>query len=545
MFFPLKRRIPTLFFNSIVVFLGLFFSVYPIIFYPHDGFPGDFGDGRLNLILLEHSYQWLMGTVDSFWNPTWVFYPFKNGLALGEVMVGSSFPYLMLRFFDFDLYSSYQWWVVCSFCLNYAACFFLLRKLETSSLGASAGAFLFSFALPRIDAINHVQLIPHYQAVLGFLGLVGWIKSEDRKKRFFYMFLFALSLPWQFWSSIYFAFFHIFIVISLFLLACLKKDTRLFLLKRWKTDYLMVLTSCLCASILLWPIVSHYLDVVKISEYRPWSVAKASLIKPENLITPPASSFFYPSLHRYMYAHHAPSSEGRNLFFGFSGLLAPLALYFLYLGRRKSSEKFFEKNKYAIYCLFFSSSLLIWFFSYVSPSWLMSYRLLYNYLPGFASMRAAYRSCFALLLIHGAAYALLMTFFEWRISQKSWGKIVSFIFLAFLIIENSSIPASLYFSKKSDSIIQVEEIKNKLFAHKPYPCKAFYLAITSESSVIRETKAMLASLETHIPTINGYSGMWPPHYPPNESWVLPEKALKVWLDDQKSELFVNEVCVIK
>ena len=51
-------------------------------------YPGDLADTRFNNIILEHDYQWLIGSQESLWDPPF-FYPAKNMLAGGDNHLGT------------------------------------------------------------------------------------------------------------------------------------------------------------------------------------------------------------------------------------------------------------------------------------------------------------------------------------------------------------------------------------------------------------------------------------------------------------------------
>jgi hypothetical protein len=115
--------------------------------------PGDLGDARLNNYVLEHGFRWLAGRDPSFWDAPF-FFPAANVIAFSDSHLGTLLLYAGLRTLGLDREGAFQAWVLVLSSLNYIACFLVLRRLSLGTLGAAAGAFVFSFSLPvgRPDA---------------------------------------------------------------------------------------------------------------------------------------------------------------------------------------------------------------------------------------------------------------------------------------------------------------------------------------------------------------------------------------------------------
>ena len=61
---------------------------------------GDFGDARLNNIILEHNYRFAFsGWPTTYWTAPWLIHPFENSLALSKNFAAAAPIYILLRLF--------------------------------------------------------------------------------------------------------------------------------------------------------------------------------------------------------------------------------------------------------------------------------------------------------------------------------------------------------------------------------------------------------------------------------------------------------------
>jgi len=184
-----------------VIFLFGIFGValaYPI----NNGLPGDVGDSRFNLYILEHFYLALTGQVENFVDGGF-FYPLTKTILFSDNHWGSGLIYSYFRFFDATPIEAFFYWFLVGFILNYWLAFYVSRKFELSELAAAIGAFLFAFGLPVIAQDGHVQLIYRPFVPLAFLAFFYYTKSRN----FYHLALAALAVSSQFLISVYSGFF--------------------------------------------------------------------------------------------------------------------------------------------------------------------------------------------------------------------------------------------------------------------------------------------------------------------------------------------------
>lgn len=161
-------------------------------------FPGDLGDGRLNLYFLEHNFQYLTGKVFSYWNVPFM-YPEKNVLAYSDNLIGSAPFYCIYRFLGFNIYKSYQLWYITITILNYLCAYYFIKYVFKNNYTAIIGAFIFTFSIALQSQLTHAQTFPRYAIPLVFLAAYKFNETYNLK----YFFNTLLLLVYQFYCGIY------------------------------------------------------------------------------------------------------------------------------------------------------------------------------------------------------------------------------------------------------------------------------------------------------------------------------------------------------
>ncbi|HUB08637.1 MAG TPA: hypothetical protein VMB50_16645, partial [Myxococcales bacterium] len=146
--------------------------------------PGDLGDTRFNLLVLEHGWRFLHGQGHgSFWSPTWLFWPHANTLAYSHNLVGDWPLYAPFRILGLDPVHAFGAFLVLCTLGNFVATLALGRALGLSVLGSAAAASLFAFGMPRVAQLGHPQLLPQLWTPLCFLcATLGWRKWQAGRR---------------------------------------------------------------------------------------------------------------------------------------------------------------------------------------------------------------------------------------------------------------------------------------------------------------------------------------------------------------------------
>ena len=103
--------------------------------------PGNIGDARLNNYFLENIYQYVFGHAPSLTHLSF-FYPFPYVLGFSDNLFGSSPVYLLARALTQQPETAFQLWYFFGFVVNFAACYFALRRLDVGSIGSAFGALI-------------------------------------------------------------------------------------------------------------------------------------------------------------------------------------------------------------------------------------------------------------------------------------------------------------------------------------------------------------------------------------------------------------------
>lgn len=164
--------------------------------------PGDMGDARFNLIILEHLYRWSTGLDKSLWSPEF-FYPYAGALSFSDNHFGTCAAYIIPRLLGLDPERAFITWYSLSAPLNYFACYFALRKLSLRPSASSVGAVIFAFALCASAQYGHAQLGYRFATPLAIASLMRFQDSSNSNE----LLKFFALLSLQFLCSIYIGYF--------------------------------------------------------------------------------------------------------------------------------------------------------------------------------------------------------------------------------------------------------------------------------------------------------------------------------------------------
>ncbi|MBI3396313.1 MAG: hypothetical protein HY042_10800, partial [Spirochaetia bacterium] len=199
-------------FPGVVLFLaGLWFSHRPILEGRHLYVHGNLGDARYVNLMLEHNYSWLVkGWPESYWNPPWAFFPETGVTAFSDTLLSSEPLYIPLRMLGLSALSAFQVWFLVVSVLNFGAFFWFLRRLDVTHLGASVGAFLFSFSMPASVLLGHAQLHARFFIPLALVAFHAHLTASQALRRGLWLVAAAAIVGFQFWSSAYLGWFFVF-----------------------------------------------------------------------------------------------------------------------------------------------------------------------------------------------------------------------------------------------------------------------------------------------------------------------------------------------
>lgn len=191
---------------------GFFLVILPYVGIDFGSIPGDFGDARFNLYVLEHGFQYITGQVDSYWSAPF-FYPAREVTSYSDNLLGNLPIYALFRFLNFNSERSFQFWFIVCMVLNYISAYWALCKFKLGSYPAAVGAFIFAFSLALKYQLCHAQMFPRYFIPPLFYYLWHYAHTFSRKS-------FVLASIWWIlglFSGLYLAFLALVPAITFFL----------------------------------------------------------------------------------------------------------------------------------------------------------------------------------------------------------------------------------------------------------------------------------------------------------------------------------------
>ncbi|HEX7432584.1 MAG TPA: hypothetical protein VF326_02935 [Anaerolineaceae bacterium] len=175
--------------------------------------PGDLGDTRFNNYLLEHFFRWILGLDKNYWNAAF-FYPFPNTIAFSDNLLGTAPFYALFRATRLDRETAFQAWYMLGFLMNYTACVYVLQRLKLKPLAVAIAGFFFTYGLPILAQETHAQLLYRFGIPLACALLWQFFQEPGLKK----LVGLAFWCVWQFFAGVYIG---IFLVMLLAVMAVL------------------------------------------------------------------------------------------------------------------------------------------------------------------------------------------------------------------------------------------------------------------------------------------------------------------------------------
>ena len=475
--------------------------------------PGDLGDARFNNYVLEHFYQWLTGGTESYWNAPF-FYPFQNVTAFSDDLLGNVLFYVPFRLLGQDRETAFQSWIIVGYILNYLSASWTLAKMGFKSVAVGVGAFFFAFGLPALAMEGHIQLLYRFCVPLACLVLFRFY-SKPRLRTL--LFLFALVV-WQFLISIYVG---LFLVMLLAALALFSRQAAT------GDSAWLKLTSLPPSLTIAWGDANQREKGLFMLTAGGLVLVLGLLLLPYVQVagefgyvrTPADISPMLPRVQSYLLADRAglwagisariqgvPMRHEHQLFPGIAASL--LILIGVLFGKRL--------NPHTVARAHGAAALFLMIFT-LSVGGVSLYCLI-CWLPGFNAIRAVSRLFLVLMWP-------LSVFIAWVVSELSlkksfWGWGVVFLMLVLMVSESSFYHHSIY--DKVDAQGRIEELRAKLPADVPEN-PVLYVGWDGQGSFVEEEiDAMLLAQDLGWPTLNGYSGNFPPNYsPPDSCYQLP------------------------
>lgn len=501
--------------------LGLIVAMVPILRHGMLNLPGDAGDTRFNHYLLEFGYQWVRNWPQlSFWDPPF-FFPAKNTMAYSDVLLGVMPQYWVLRWFGLGPVQAFQGWAVIQLVLTFVSAVFFLRKVfNFEALYSFIGAYLVTFGSPRLAQFNHIQLLGQYWSLLALTFLfVGYRSDPVKSWKYFIATAFCVSA--QFYSGFYLAWFLTFGLFIYFVSSLFFSEARRDLAKQVILKWPQLLGSLLMMIVMVMPLFLHYYAASKSVGTRPYSEVSNFLPRLGSWLYLGQESLLYQWQEKVRFFNSIPIRGEHQMGVGL------VTLFFCLYGLWKNRFSYWIK------------AILIGLFIVFSLATLELYevsiwRPVYEFFPAAKAVRVVSRIGILLLIPLAIGLGLYFKGAKWN---RLHGYLILFIFLEQIRINHGFDAGAIY---KNTSALAARA--------SGLHCKSFYYVTSSKDEPCWKVHldGMWASIESGVPTMNGYSGNVPPGWG-FQDCRLEMKSVNEQLEFWKNqnELGPNEACIIQ
>jgi hypothetical protein len=480
--------------------LGLIMAYFPMIFSGLRLMQTDPGDTRLNNYILEHCYLWLTGSPihSSFWDPPF-FYPVKNVLAYGDVLLGSAPIYWLFRALELFPDTAYQFWMFAVSTLNFAAAYLWLRRCwRFSEISSAVGAFVFSFGSPRVVQTGHQQLLPHFFSIGALYAATRLFQSSSVTGGAWWVIALLACLVGQIYAGFYLGWFLAFGLGVAGLMMLLLRDYRQDLLRVLREHRASIGVSVFVAALALAPLAIHYLAAGTQVGYRGYDEVSRMVPTIQSWIFMGGESWLY-GWQRFIRVFQIIPTRHEQIM-GIGLITSLMAFWGLY---EQSNQRWAR--------LLLGWSIVVFFMVTSFYPGVSLWRLLFYFIPLANTIRAVSRICLLMLIPASVGVAF---FLECRIrgsKASSRAKLAALALVAVVVLEQGRVTP--YYDKMRDRA-QVHEVASRIQPQCGYFLFTPWVKSGQETPWWKlQIDAMWAGIERQIPTINGNAGNFPPNWP--------------------------------
>jgi Domain of unknown function (DUF4214) len=512
-----------------------------------DKFFGDRGDVRGTIYVCEHWYQWVLGKTHLM-SPGF-FYPVKGTLAYSDFLVGYAIPYSIVRSLGLGMFSSIEVVVILMTFLGYVACFVLLKRVfRLSLLPACAGAMFFAFSSPKFFQTSHLQLqyIVFLPVICGVL-VIFVRNSHELSQRKASVFLSSAAILWllQAATTFYYAWFLLLWSLLFLLTSLILKPSRSLLFALTKRYWRAQLAGTAVFFLALGLFIYSYLPGIRTASWTPYEYVIQMVPSWWSLLCMGYGNYLWGWLLPLIMPAPWPENWA-ELMVGI-GLVPSITwiVVTIWMIRR-----FWSRSETALSRVTVSDAAPAFLTALVVATMLF-YIIGFNYgnnhspwfyvneyLPGAKAIRAVSRYVIFLTLPMAIAFAWLIERGIKRVAKYRRKRTrialtaVLTIVAAFGIFEQFGVfkIGGTGFSKRVEETY-LRAMTTKLASD----CTTFYITPGSGNHGPFEYQydAMLISIMTGIPTLNGYSGHTPPGW---ELYLVSdagyEEKVRKWVESQ-------------
>jgi hypothetical protein len=514
-----------------------------------DAIPGDQGDVRVIIALLEHWWNFYHGR--GTWRSPPFFYPTHGVLGYSDSLFLFTPFYTVARAFGADMFSAFQGTLLALGTLGYAGCLWLLRgSLGLNPLVAVVGSAAFMFSNAQLLSLNHPQLLT--TAFLPYLCLlaityVRRLGDPPRRRHFVgatLCLLFGLVAFTSFYTIWYFSFFVLIALVVATTVAIAARGLSVIgAAATWfGTNALHIVLMTAVTATSLAPFVATYLPIFREFGGRSFTEASEMLPLPIDYL----NVSYYNILWGRSLEKALPWLNNRPNFTELRYALTPVLMLTFLAGTAVAAKRLIGRSgdftddsaaEKVHLAAVLGVSVLICLVLMVrgGEGWSL-WSVIHGVVPGGSAIRSVFRFNLALAMPVVIVASIFLSGLLAR-GQTQLLRVTGFAMLAVILVEqvNDHTPN---FSKRE---------QRELLAHiasPPEGCRSFYLLPEPGRRIDwiwQQVDAMLIGLHSGISTMHGFSGWTPSHWDLRDPFAAHyPAAMADWI--RRNNLPTNSVC---
>ncbi|MCB0396052.1 MAG: hypothetical protein KDD36_05340 [Flavobacteriales bacterium] len=510
---------------------GFYFLGLPVTGRDFAYFPGDFGDARFNMYLVEHATLFFRGWVKDYWDAPFM-YPEPHVIAYADNLLGASPFYGLFRMLGLDRHTSFQCWFHLLSALNFTACYLFLFYWTRNAKAAVLGALVFAYSIALQSQMSHIQTFSRFPIPLAF-----WMSMLFMRR--YQPVYFALALGfvvYEFYCGMYLGLLLI-IPMTILYLWMIIKYRRVLLEKAHSKNWMKQMVLALLINVLmLYPLLNIYARQMDL----------ASLPSHETILStvPTITSHFFAhsgSIWKVLTEFGVDREEAwwhHQIFAGGIATMCILVMIIVVLVRKwRCTWLTDDANDPLLLMVFGSGILMMVLFVKIRSASLYMYL---SRLDGFASIRQVARIINVELLFFAIATSFVLRPLFRRYSK--WSGLIFIGCLGLLVLDNSYRSEQSYRQSKIKSQEAIAYVEQKLKDLPPGALFSYEPTDTGTVKVFYHIDAMLAAQTYGLKTVNGYSGYFPYGY--GDYWKnMNEESRKYWF--YVKEFAPNKIYILK
>lgn len=516
-------------------FVGLFGMTFHYIGVDFGYLPGDLGDTRFNIFILEHARQFMGREVDAFWNAGFM-YPEAEVISMSDNLLGSAPFYALFRWLGADIFTAFQWWIIILAFLNYWAAYKLAEVLLHDKRAAAIAAFIFAFSLSLASQMNHAQTFPRFAIPLAILFLIQWQKTLNTRD-----FVLAITfMVYQFYCGIYLGFMGLIPFIIIFLTGTWPRYREVG--DRLRKPKVMAVygATLIIHALLLLKLFMPYLRRAAHGGLHTFQDISHSIPSPFSYLAAHPASIFFPDMHHAVDGYTAFWDHW--IFPGWITLAGFIVLCMLLLIKIMAPRHRFGNLIKQQQLTFFTAGIITMLIVLRVNDHSLYY--LMHQIPGYGAMRALARIININLLFMGVAAACVISMLiQKKIKNPVAANLVYVLVITLLIAENLTSPAKIVRMSKAEVTERHLALTAKMNHLRPGSIISYEPDTIQSNVIFYQLDAMLAAQALHMKSVNGYSGT--SAYMFDRYWMDPNPETRAYWFSRFPDLAEKEIYVIK